>query len=478
MNNPRYARPHVRIILPLLLAILCLPSPSRGDGKIKTKKLVLYPAAAPCPALKYQLTPSPLEKKPGNAVVFYGKIKAEEDNFFHSKKIQDKLMDCLDAPLDELRDVREIDYLPSILNDLKRGVVCEDCDWQITIREDGFETLLPELQGSRQYARYLSILARKQIVLGKFDEAAETLKYGYTFGRHVADTPTIIGGLIGNAIIGIMSDALEELIQQPGAPNLYWALTYLPQPLINLRKNMNGEILGFYASFTELLDVDKPIESPDYWREQYWETYKTLYKLINEWGIGPKMPNGPPMQFIRAIKGYQIAKLALIERGMTPDEVEAMPVGRAILMASARIYEEMNDELLKCYFLPYWEADSFLDRVEKKLNLIRNQYEEPLPFASGLLPATRAARRAYTRLQQHIAVLRVLEAIRLYGAGNDGRLPQQLSDITEVPIPVDPVTGKPFSYKLHGNTGILETTPFPGWWSRYEIRFASKPTKK
>ena len=35
-------------------------------------------------------------------------------------------------------------------------------------------------------------------------------------------------------------DTLEEMIQQPGCPNLYWALTDLPSPLVDLRKGLQG----------------------------------------------------------------------------------------------------------------------------------------------------------------------------------------------------------------------------------------------
>ena len=34
---------------------------------------------------------------------------------------------------------------------------------------------------------------------------------------------------------------LEEMIQQPGSPNLYWALADLPTPLVSLRAGIQGE---------------------------------------------------------------------------------------------------------------------------------------------------------------------------------------------------------------------------------------------
>ncbi len=477
MNNRRY------IFLSILLATMWLsPSAGAADDENKPKKLVLYPAAAPRPALKYQLLPTVRERKPGNAVVFYGKIKAEQNNFFCNRELQDKLESYREAPLEELRDAKEIDVLPGVLRFLKRGVVCEDSDWQITIREDGFETLLPEIQESRQYARYLQTLARKQIALGKFDEAVETLKCGYAFGRHVGNNPTLVAGLVGNAIIGIMSETLEEFIQQPGAPNLYWALTYLPQPIIDLRQNLDGETIGFDVTFPELFDVDEPIKDPDYWHRRCLKTAKTLDKVADLFGED-SVQKMSAMKFDRDSRSYQAAKRALTERGMTAEEVEAMPAGRAILMATAKMYEDAKDEQLKCYFLPYWEAEPLLDRAEKNLKRMAQQREEPLPITSRLLPANRVARTAFARLEQRIAFLRVVEALRLHGAANGGHLPKRLDDVTVVPIPVDPVTGKKFSYELRGDTGLLEAAPmllpiYHDYLLRREISFGKTPPQK
>jgi hypothetical protein len=72
------------------------------------------------------------------------------------------------------------------------------------------------------------------------------------------------------------------------------------------------------------------------------------------------------------------------------------------------------------------------------------------------LEAIRSARSASVRSDREIALLRTLEALRIYGASHNGELPPQLSDITEVPIPDDPVTGKPFSYRREAEKAVLE----------------------
>ena len=67
-------------------------------------------------------------------------------------------------------------------------------------------------------------------------------------------------------------------------------------------------------------------------------------------------------------------------------------------------------------------------------------------------------RRAKARLTQRIALLRHVEALRLYASGHEGALPASLSEIP-VPLPEDPFTGKPFRYEVIGNTAHLRGTP-------------------
>jgi hypothetical protein len=81
------------------------------------------------------------------------------------------------------------------------------------------------------------------------------------------------------------------------------------------------------------------------------------------------------------------------------------------------------------------------------------------------------------RLDREVASLRVIEALRMYAASHDGRLPARLEDIDQIPVPDNPATGKPFAYRLEGATAILELPPSDRVNSgncRYEIEIAAK----
>ena len=79
----------------------------------------------------------------------------------------------------------------------------------------------------------------------------------------------------------------------------------------------------------------------------------------------------------------------------------------------------------------------------------------------ALLPALTKVRRAQGRLEQRIALLRHVEALRLFATDHDGRLPGSLAEVS-VPLPADPFTGKPFRYALDGATAHLRGSPPPG----------------
>jgi hypothetical protein len=64
-------------------------------------------------------------------------------------------------------------------------------------------------------------------------------------------------------------------------------------------------------------------------------------------------------------------------------------------------------------------------------------------------------------------MLEILEAIRMYAAAHDGQLPGSLSDITEVPIPLDPFRGEPFLYERDGDTAILDAPSHVDTYTRY-----------
>jgi tetratricopeptide (TPR) repeat protein len=75
------------------------------------------------------------------------------------------------------------------------------------------------------------------------------------------------------------------------------------------------------------------------------------------------------------------------------------------------------------------------------------------------------------RSNRHVVALQCIEAIRLYTAIHNGKFPNELSDITQVPVPVDPVTQKPLVYQRTGSKAFLEAPAAKGTADKYTFRY-------
>ncbi|HEY4722203.1 MAG TPA: hypothetical protein VII92_10175, partial [Anaerolineae bacterium] len=234
------------VLMTLLASMFGLNGPLQSAEPEQPVKITLHPAAQPTPALKYRLLPGRMDQIPGNAAVYYGKVTAEEMPFFSNRELRDNIIRWRETPLAELR--RDKVHLPSdghIEDELRRAARCRYCDWQLPIGDvPYYEILLPELQQMREFGRILATRARLQMADGEFDNAVKTFETGYAVGRHAAAGETLVNGLVGIAICGIMSQQVSEFIQQPNAPNLYWALTMLPSPLIDTRDAIEVEAMS------------------------------------------------------------------------------------------------------------------------------------------------------------------------------------------------------------------------------------------
>jgi hypothetical protein len=455
-------------------------------------KVVLHPMGEPCPALKYQLLPPLSERRPGNAAIHYLKVGYFSPTVFTRAEFWTTICKWAEMPLPELRKAagewkngRNYDWvawMQPVYDMLDRGACCESCDWDLLTRgqKSGDPNAADVLQRVRGFARILVARARLQVADGKFDEAIRTLRTGYAMARHVAQAPALINGLVGVTLADVMSKQLETLVQQPGAPNLYWALATLPQPLLDLRPGYEEDLAVVYLSYPELRDLDKKDYPADHWRQLlqqvverqdqfwFWENWqRTAYHL----GTVASM-----------LEGYPRAKRFLIARGRSPAEVEAMPVPQVVLLYTMRNYDELRDDVFKWVSFPYGDpkARRGIEEAERKIRDYSSG-REIIRFAEIEPPALEWLKRAEARMERDLAALKILEALRIYAAGHEGRLPGSLNEITEVPIPLDPLRGGPFVYRRQGDTAILESSFPPNdaypLALHYEIQIAPEGAK-
>ena len=228
----------------MLRTVLCCAAPAfvvfpcRADEPAANPetliRLTVQPAAAPKPALRYLLLPELKEMDPGNPIQNYLKCFAEQHKFFFDKEAVQRREKLLVMPLKELPARELLDYGGLALRQADWAARLDNPDWQILLRlkAEGIYVLVPDVQELRSLSQALKVRMRAEVALGRFDDALRTAKTIFALARHLGEHPTFVGNLVGFATATAAVGPLEEMLEQPGCPNLYWALTHLPDPLV------------------------------------------------------------------------------------------------------------------------------------------------------------------------------------------------------------------------------------------------------
>jgi len=456
-------------------------------------KLTVSPAAAPSPVFKFRLLPSEADLLPGNAALYYTRAFAEggvgaiwkgiEKEYGHDEVHGGEKRDAwysptrplTDLPLDKVR-AAAAGFDTTIDQFVARGSQRATCDWGRNLEElvgpDVIALLLPEIQESRSLSRAIMLKTRVAIADRDFNRAIELLQMNYQMGRNVAADPILISGLVGIAECAMGNQTLLELIATPGSPNMYWALAAMPRPVIDTLPAVRWELSWFRRIFPVLGEAETAEHSPEEWGRLLAGALREGVVAI---GPGQQMDVWTSHAAVTglALVTYAEAKQRLIADGMDPERVEAMPVGQVVAIDAAREARRIGDEFEKRWYMPYPEMkragdpDAVFDGNKLAGGLGR--------MLSGMLmPALQAVRSAQTRLDWQTDGLQVIEALRIHAA-DTGKFPAALDEIKAVNVPLNPATGKPFQYRLEGDTAILElpgSDGFPGVAYRFEIKLA------
>jgi hypothetical protein len=324
---------------------------------------------------------------------------------------------------------------------------------------------------NRELARLISLRCRLELAEGKFEDARGSLRAGLTLARQIGEGDILIQDLVAIAIATIMLGRVEEWVQVPGSPNLYWALTELPRPLIDVRRSMRVELNTIYRSFPALRELKAKKLSADEARvlvDKFFQAFAKFTTDVKAGGGPAWMPKLATTAL--ALKYYPAAKKALIARGRTEKEVAAMPVLQVVALSYLEDYDRTRDDILKWLAVPPWQAHAELEKLDQAVR--RDMHESGNVILGLLMPALVKVYHAQLRTERYVAGLRAAEAIRLHIARH-GRPPAKLADLTEVPLPTDPFTGKGLDawYTMKGDRAVLDVPPPPGMPARIGKRF-------
>jgi len=203
-----------------------------------------------------------------------------------------------------------------------------------------------------------------------------------------------------------------------------------------------------YRQIAFALDVQTRLQVAQGKYEQAIDTIKTSLTMAKNFGDAPAL--------IQGMVGISIAALnqSRIEQFIQSDNAPSLywalkDLPRPLVDINKAIKIETDN--LKNYNL-----------------LVRKHFEKQLKFAHDRV------RKQMNHLDRKNAALQCIEALRIHAGSHDGKFPEKLDDVTDLKIPVDPVTQKPFSYKSTGSEAVLELEGTEGSEGRDAVRYELK----
>ena len=455
-------------------------------------KITVTPATFPYPLLKYRLHTFSAEFESGNAAPLYQqaymeftRIQSERmETVYKSKEYVEleladdsegamrleieklkfkafpipalngeasKMTDVSITPEQEAAMYQNLDRVFRILERASRQSYC---DWSDRIQYHGVASLIPHIQEARMLARYLQGKANWEIRNGKYDDAVKTIRVGFMIGNHVEQDPFLISTLIGSSIHGMILSELRTLESQPDAPNFYPALTQVYFPGNAVQNGMQNE-LAFLWSKKETYKGFDNIDtlSADECRMYFDDVIDSFLIWVN---VNPESNTYKFSKPVFCTLLYPFARDRLLQKGMSESEIEAMPVHQVVTPYLLEKIKGKYDNLIVLSSFPAGATHTAISADDLFFRGVKTPVDF---FLYNVLASPYMVRSAFLRQKQTCELMKITEAIRYYAAVHDGKLPESLDAIKEVPVTtIDPLSGQPFGYRIEGNTVLIDYT--------------------
>ena len=430
----------------LVLAV----APTRVEGRryLDERKFTIHPAPIGADPLQYRLLPAVADQTPGNAATLYlatfhwaGEINADKT----FKELRDVPPD---APLDLGENaVRMVDGRPFVRENLLLAARRTWCVWDTSFREQGINALLPWLNDARTLANFMSLDARLRIRQKQYGEAILPLRAGFALADNLDRDPVAVQALIAIGIQSLMLRDVSLLVQQPGAPNLYWPLANLPALDRERGRVLELEAASLFFTFPELRNP----------RQLSAERTRAVLENLPRLS-GRARDHEPAATLLLMIRTYPVAKKYLLDSGIPAAEVEAMPANSAVLAYWVADYEKHTHQLQKWAGLPIWQICQAYSGLEKTTEVAAE--------TNPLLVVLDWSNRVFLQfglVERERTMLQTVEAIRAYAATHQGQVPGSLDELSpDTPAPLDPLLDKPFEYEGNGGAATLRAPDLRG----------------
>ncbi len=424
-------------------------------------------AEEPKPVFRYQFWPRESELKPGSGQVYYFRAL--------TKLLQ------RDRALATLREItsREnqtsaedrafITLMDPLFQDLKTMAYLEDMSWDHRSRDIEGPQLyffdLDDIQGARDLARFLMVKARIYLADRDFENASQCVLIGNRLAYLIGQGESVIQRLVGCALQAMMRMIVEEMVQIPGCPNLYWAIATIPQPLVTIRRCVELELSAVHRAFPALREAATANWSDTEAEDRWIECLRQLRKLNGADGNADERDTLLAVDYSDFVPS---ARDRLKTAGVSEEQLEKMAAAAIVMADTAIELDRLIDESRKGLLLPGPQKDLLLQLNEAGFHDAIRFDSEPGGygskrsavglFAGPLFPAIRQLDAAADRTPIMYRRLMTMEAIRMYAAANEGKLPDSIENLKPLPAVFAFSTERPFEYRVDRNGDVVTAT--------------------
>ena len=385
------------ISVTIVVSMMSAPIAQAEVQQERVERLTIHPVATTQSSLQYNLLPELMDQAPGNAAPLYLMASKLGPDPKQASEALDRVSDFLDGPADQLPREKARQLLAPFQTKLRVADLAahrEEAQWDPALREDGVNALLPYLSDLRGLALLWSLQSRLQILDNDWPAAARTISDGFTLSRQLRRQAVTVQGLIAAGIADeTLARGIQDWISHGESPNLYWSLSSLPQPFIDVHEIALWEKSIVYFTFPVLRDTPDSRPDADSWRK--------FLAQVSEM-IGSEKRNAMPTQVRAALfaaMAYPCARVYLLSHGRTPAQVDAMSVDQTAGMFWAAQFREANDQAWQAWELPFWEGRAELERWQSQFHAEQEELHAFNPLM-GFPPAMETARFQFARLDR------------------------------------------------------------------------------
>lgn len=411
-------------------------------------------AAQPSPAFRYRLWPTRTQLKPGSAQTHFYRAAVERYSIVSRLTAEQNtaLNQLMGEDINTLSTAaaREwVERFAPVFEELEAMSRAEDLDWDLRIRDlrgqDIWGVRMEDVQQARSLARLLTMKIRTQIDDKDFEGATASMRGGFRMAALVGRGESLVQTLVGLAIENMMYAAVDYAIRSPDCPNLYWALRSLPEPLVPIAEAAEIELAMVLETIPIFQESEITGLSDKELLKRLSKSMKELKQLMGrESEFGPAEVVGITL----SLSGDR-ARQRLLKSGYDAKQLDALTPLQASLINAGHELRAQSDELLKGLKISSREGNALRKQVQENFEAwLANERGSAASMVGSLLfPATQSLYGATARTEMLRNRLMVAEALRHYAATHDGHLPATLEEIVDTPVPSDPFSGKPFSYR-------------------------------